>query len=179
MPTNFAYVEKYTVRDYEQWEGDWELIYGDAYAMSPSPTLAHQSVSGKIFRQFADQLENCPSCQVVYEMDWNVSDDIVVRPDVMVICNQTGDRVVKAPVIIFEITSKHSARRDEILKFELYRMEGVKFYGIAYPDYKKIRLYELLSGEYQKLGDFTDEKYEINLPGCKIDFDFNRIWKRS
>lgn len=173
------YIEKYRVEDYEQWQGDWELIYGDAYAMSPSLRLTHQIVSLQIARQLDEQLEECQTCRVTYEMDWNVSDDTVVRPDVMVICNQSGERVVKAPVIIFEVTSKQSARRDEILKFELYRMEGVKFYGIAYPEYKKVRFYELLNGEYQKRGDFTDEKYVFELTSCSIEFDFNKIWRRS
>ncbi|WP_457626586.1 hypothetical protein [Persephonella sp.] len=31
------YLPNYTVEDYKQWEGDWELIEGIAYAMVPSP----------------------------------------------------------------------------------------------------------------------------------------------
>jgi len=46
-----AYEERYSIEEYEQWEGDWELIYGDAYGMAPSPGFEHQSISGKIFRQ--------------------------------------------------------------------------------------------------------------------------------
>ena len=30
------------VSDYEVWEGDWELIEGIPYAMSPVPTMKHQ-----------------------------------------------------------------------------------------------------------------------------------------
>lgn len=33
--SSLAYMEKYSVEDYQQWEGNWELIYGDAYAMTP------------------------------------------------------------------------------------------------------------------------------------------------
>ncbi|KHF29799.1 hypothetical protein LR68_01584 [Anoxybacillus sp. BCO1] len=32
----------YTYADYIQWEGQWELINGKAYNMSPSPTWEHQ-----------------------------------------------------------------------------------------------------------------------------------------
>ena len=39
------YTEHYTLDDYRLWEGDWELIDGSAYAMSPSPMVTHQSVS--------------------------------------------------------------------------------------------------------------------------------------
>jgi len=35
------YREYYTKADYEQWDGDWELIDGIAYAMVPSPLVVH------------------------------------------------------------------------------------------------------------------------------------------
>jgi len=55
--SNLAYEEKYTISDYQTWQGDWELIYGDAYAMSPSPVYIHQFVNGKIFRQLDEKLD--------------------------------------------------------------------------------------------------------------------------
>ena len=42
------YEEFYTVADYRLWKGDWELINGVAYAMAPSPTVTHQSLSTNI-----------------------------------------------------------------------------------------------------------------------------------
>lgn len=30
-------IPHYTYQDYEKWEGDWELIRGIRYAMSPAP----------------------------------------------------------------------------------------------------------------------------------------------
>jgi len=39
-----AYQEYYTFEDYQQWEGDWELIEGMPYAMAPSATVTHQTV---------------------------------------------------------------------------------------------------------------------------------------
>jgi hypothetical protein len=34
----------YTYSDYEQWEGQWELIDGIPYAMSPLPVPKHQKI---------------------------------------------------------------------------------------------------------------------------------------
>jgi hypothetical protein len=31
--------------EYQQWEGDWELIYGSPYAI-PSYTVTHQNING-------------------------------------------------------------------------------------------------------------------------------------
>ena len=48
---NLAYKESYTSKDHYLWEGDWELIRGEAYALSPSATFNHQKINGKFFRQ--------------------------------------------------------------------------------------------------------------------------------
>ena len=37
MRTASKYDPHYTVADYEQWSGDWELWKGTAVAMTPSP----------------------------------------------------------------------------------------------------------------------------------------------
>jgi len=45
--------EAYTLQDYLQWEGDWELIHGQPAAMAPSPSFDHQRVSAAAFQQLA------------------------------------------------------------------------------------------------------------------------------
>lgn len=54
------YMDHYTVEDYQQWKGDWELIYGSPYAMSPSPMFTHQNINIKIVRQLSEHLDGCP-----------------------------------------------------------------------------------------------------------------------
>lgn len=173
-----AYEERYSIDDYSRWEGDWELIYGSAYAMAPSPMVTHQSVNGKIYRVLDENIEDCQNCMVLSEMDWDVSDDTVVRPDVMVVCDQEGERVTKTPEAIFEVISKSSAKRDEVLKFDLYKNEGVKYYCLVYPDMKKAKLYKLSEDRYIKVADFTLETYTFELKSCSVPFDFSRIWRR-
>lgn len=171
-----AYEEKYSVHDYELWEGDWELIYGNAYAMAPSPSFEHQSISGKIHRELDESLDKCSKCSVVFECDVEFSDDTVVRPDVMVICYKPKGKLTRSPEIIFEISSKSTASRDEILKFDLYAKEGVKYYNLVYPKSRKVKSYELIEGNYRKIADFYDEHYLFELSKCSIDFDFEFIW---
>ena len=177
--TNLAYEEKYTKYDYEQWEGDWELIDGNAYAMSPSPMFDHQFINGKIYRQLDEKLDNCSFCHAIFETDVEFGEDTIVRPDCMVICYEPKDRLNKAPEIIFEVISKSTAKRDEILKFELYKNEGVKYYILIYPDGKKAKVYKLKSGKYIKEGDFSDENYLFKIKKCDIEFDFSFIWRKS
>ncbi len=177
--SNLAYSEKYTVDDYNIWEGDWELIYGDAYAMAPSPMYDHQFISGKIYRQLDESLDECPKCHAIFEIDWQISYESVVRPDSMVICYEPDEKLTKKPEIIFEVISKSTVKRDEILKFDLYQNEGVKYYILVYPEEKCAKVYQLIDFVYRKMGDFSDENFIFDLDFCKIDFDFSFIWRRK
>jgi Uma2 family endonuclease len=126
-------MEAYTVRDYLQWKGDWELIHGQPVAMAPSPAVEHQVASMMIARQLDESLDDCPHCQALFEIDVEFAEDTVVRPDVLVICYQPeGDRLTRAPDLIFEVISPKTARRDEVVKFDLYRTEGVAHYVLIY-----------------------------------------------
>ncbi len=177
--TSTAYHEKYTVQDHAQWQGDWEVIRGDAYAMSPSPSYEHQSVNLKIARQLDELLETCPQCNAAIELDVTLAEDTVIRPDSMVICYEPEARLTKAPSLVFEVISPSTARRDEILKFDIYQHEAVKYYALAYPDNKKVKLYELIDHQYQKVADFTHETFTFDLEKCAFEFDFSKIWRSN
>ncbi|NEX20811.1 Uma2 family endonuclease [Thiorhodococcus mannitoliphagus] len=171
--------EHYTLTDYCGWEGDWELIQGMPLAMSPSPGVAHQRVSMRIARQMDQALDQCPHCEVLFETDVEFSEDTVVRPDVLVICHPPkGDRLTRAPELIFEVVSKKTARRDEVAKFQLYQDEGVAHYVLVYPEARKAKVYRLTEGEYRKVGDFHDETHSFELSKCIIPCDFSRLWRR-
>jgi Uma2 family endonuclease len=179
MTSNPAqYIERYSASDHRQWQGDWELIHGFPHAMTPSPTFMHQRVALRIARLLDEMLEQCPACHAVFETDVEFSEDTVVRPDCMVICYEPEDeRLTRAPELIFEVVSKTSARRDELLKFDLYQHEGVAHFVLVYPDQRKAKVYQLMDGAYRKVGDFSREVRLFDLSKCAIDFDFGFIWQ--
>ncbi|SFV55769.1 hypothetical protein MNB_SV-12-588 [hydrothermal vent metagenome] len=170
------YEEYYTVEDYQHWEGEWELIYGSPYA-GPSPMFTHQNINMKIARQLSEKLDNCPKCQAVFEIDWEISSDTVVKPDMLVICYEPDEKLTRKPELIFEIASPSTVRRDETLKFELYQNEGVEYYVIVYPKKKMAKVYKLNNGRYIKVDDFSDKSYRFDMDKCSIDFDFSKIWR--
>lgn len=174
-----VYHEKYTIHDHKNWQDNWEIIRGEAFAMSPSPSYHHQSINLKVARQLDELLENCPHCHAVIELDVTFSEDTVVRPDSMVICYQPEAHLNKAPTLVFEVISPSTARRDELLKFELYEKEAVKYYAMAYPDSHKVKLFELIDFKYRKIADFSDENFTFDLGKCSIDFDFARLWRKK
>ena len=125
-------VEYYNYDDYASWEGDWELIDGMPVSMAPAPMIKHQSLAYRFAMLLGNEIEDCNRCEVLGEEDWKISDDTVLRPDVVLIWDEPNDiYITKAPEIIFEILSKSTAKKDETIKFDLYEKEGVKYYIIV------------------------------------------------
>jgi hypothetical protein len=50
-------IPRYTYEDYKLWEGDWELIKGYPYAMSPSPKRKHQETGSNFLFMVRKELE--------------------------------------------------------------------------------------------------------------------------
>jgi len=169
----------YTYEDYKHWDGNWELIDGIAVAMSPSPMKRHQAIASKIIAQFDSQLDECHMCEVLPEFDYKISEDTVVRPDIVLTCNETNEAyLTKAPEIIIEIVSKSTALRDEKYKFTLYEKERVKYYVLIYPDDLFAKVYKLNKNEYEKEGDFSNESYTFKNTTCKVSLDFKKVFER-
>lgn len=172
--------QTYTVQDYQEWTGDWDLVYGHPMALSPSPGFAHQQLTALVCRQLDESLDDCPHCHALFAIDVEFADDTVVRPDVLVICyHPEGERLTRAPDLIFEVITPKTARHDEVVKFELYRSEGVAHYVLVYPDAKKAKVWRLIDGQYRKVADFHDETHRFDLSKCSIEFDFSKLWKRK
>ena len=172
-----TYLEHYSADDYQHWEGNWELIGGFPYAMAPSPMVTHKNINMKIALELGKSLDNCLNCQALFETDWEVNSDTVVRPDMLVICYEPDEKLTKKPELIFEIASPSTVKRDEVLKYELYRQEGVKYYVLVYPEKKIAKIYRLNEGQYIKEGDFSEENYLFDFDTCSIVFDFSKIWR--
>ncbi len=169
----------YIYDDYCQWKGDWELIDGIPYAMTPSPVIVHQAIASKIVSSLDNAIEDCTECLVLHEQDWKISESTTVRPDVALVCSEPGDAyITKRPEIIFEVISKSSVQKDEQIKFRLYAEEGVPYYIVVYPDDLKARAFRLKDGYYRRIADFFDEDLAFDDLPCKVGVDFDMIFRR-
>lgn len=168
----------YNFDDYVQWEGRWELICGVPYAMSPSPSIAHQSISQHIASQLEKALENCRECHALLPVDWKIDEETTVQPDNLVVCGELENAAYlsKTPTLIFEILSKSTAHKDRTTKFKLYEQEGVQHYVIVDSVENIAKVYRLKDGRYIKLMDASKEVIEFNLGKCSIQFEFAKIW---
>ena len=151
---------RFTYADYKAWDlkpGErFELINGVAYAMS-APNVSHQRLVAMLTGEFYAFLKG-KTCEVFpspfdvrlfYEED--ESDDTVVQPDVVVICDpqkldEEGYR--GAPDLVVEILSPSNTAIEMGRKLNLYREAQVKEYWVVDPKNKNISIYQLRNGEY-------------------------------
>jgi len=173
------YLQHYTYEDYKQWKGKWELFEGYPVAMSPAPMINHQAIAYRFAMELGIQIEECKNCLVLGEEDYKLSDDTVLRPDVVLICDEPNDTyITKAPEIIIEVISKSTIKNDEGYKFEQYQTEKVKYYILAYPGDLYAKVYKLVSGKYKNQGVFSKESYEFDETLCKVSINFDNVFKR-
>jgi Uma2 family endonuclease len=168
------YIPKYTYNDYKHWKEDWELIDGYPYSLMPSGKIKHNTVQvNAIFQSKSAILTNKCNCFVFSELDWKVSEDTVVRPDVMIVCGEPKtDFLEFPPILILEILSTSTRKKDRSLKFDLYQEQGVKYYLMADYDRQQVEVYELVDNTYREV-----QKSRFLLNGsCEITFEYDKWW---
>ena len=183
--------EKYSYADYRSWPENerWELIEGEAWAMSPAPGSTHQGIVVELGRQLANFLEDA-ECEVfVSPLDVKLSaeaeDDAptVVQPDVIVCRNDekiTEEGINGAPDLVIEVVSPSSGVMDRKTKFGLYESRGVAEYWIVDPEEQVVEIYRRSGGTLQKFtreGAFSreDRPGVAALPG--FEMDLSRVFR--
>ena len=154
MPQHIQKENHYSVKNYMSWNDDnrYELIDGVLYNMIPSPTFRHQRISSKIFSKVNSLLEGINCITLYAPMDVVLSEDTVVQPDIMIICDRSIIKekfIAGAPEVIFEVISPSTSFKDKQIKLHLYEKYGVKEYFIVYPDEEIVEVYLLKNNKFQ------------------------------
>ena len=173
------YQPHYFVSDYQQWEGEWELWFGTAVSMSPSPFGPHERAIAKFVAQIDASItkDGC-ACAVYAGLDWIVQENTVVRPDVMLVCGTQPTRYLESPPsLTIEVLSESTATKDLHAKRELYEEQKVEHYLIVDTAELSIQWLALQSnGKFSDQSDSiaNDGKFSIELRnGCVVHFDRN------
>ena len=158
------YKTGFTYADYLMWpEGErWELIDGQAYAMSPAPTNFHQLIVGELFstihrffhgkscRPFVAPFDvRLPSAGVT---DQEI--DTVVQPDISLVCDpdklKDNHGCLGAPNWVIEVLSPSTAVHDQRTKRALFERHGVAEYWLVHPGDRSVSIYRLVNNAYGK-----------------------------
>jgi len=175
----------YTFKDFLAWDESerCELINGETYMLA-APSRLHQELSRNIFIQLAEFLKGKP-CQAFYapfavrlNPKKDYSDDTVVEPDIVVVCDsdKLDDRGCNgAPDLIIEILSPGTVKTDRLVKFNKYLDAEVREYWMVDGDAGTVEVC-ILDKPPEKKGRYMLSTYAetdtINvsvLPGCAID----------
>ncbi|KAF1083543.1 MAG: hypothetical protein GQF41_0321 [Candidatus Rifleibacterium amylolyticum] len=146
----------FTYAEYRNWKDDerWEIIDGEAFAMTPAPGATHQSLVVVLVSLMFDFFDGhpCKLFSAPFDVLLPEADETadyasnVVQPDIVVYCDP--DKIeerggIGAPDLAVEILSPGSASRDLIVKFALYERHGVREYWIVDPVHQIISIFNL------------------------------------
>lgn len=145
--------KRWSWHDYQGWPDDqrWELIDGEAFGMSPAPSVAHQGVTGRFYARLEQALKGRPCRPFVAPVDVKLSANDVVQPDVLVVCDPkkiTPNYIDGAPDLVIEVLSPATAARDLREKKALYAQHGVREYLVADPLENYVTRFLLSNGSY-------------------------------
>ncbi len=146
--------KKFTYKNYMNWPDNerWEIIDGNAYNMSPVPSIKHQRIGWNIKEIFINKKNKLTGC-IPFDAPTDVAFDEfnVVQPDIFIVCNKdiiTEKNIQGAPELIIEIVSKSTAYNDTKIKKDLYERFGVKEYILIFPELEIVERYILKRGKY-------------------------------
>lgn len=157
--------KKITAEEYykltENTEERTELIDGQIVAMA-SPSRTHQRIAYRMHSTIDSFIRaNNGECEVNGEIDTRLSDDLIVVPDVSVVCDPSklDERGCHgAPDWVIEVTSTNRVD-DFSRKLRLYREHGVREYWIVDTDERKVYVYDF--DQHPNVVEFYDWSDEI------------------
>jgi Uma2 family endonuclease len=168
----------YTYEDYIQWEGQWELIEGIPYAMSPQPVPKHQRIAVNLSAEFRAALKKCKRCIAYQPIDYKISEETILQPDMLVVCKPINKKFLDfPPSLVVEILSPSTALKDRHTKFEIYQSQKIPYFIIISPDTEDAEIYELKNNEYTLAQSGHSFSYTFSFEDCIAGIDFNEIWQ--
>jgi Uma2 family endonuclease len=147
----------------------YELLDG-AIVVTPSPGVRHQVAVTALWRVLDDARP--PGLHVlVAPLDVHLPTDDILEPDVLVIEDSAvvDDKVQGGvPVLVVEVLSPSSRRRDVGDKLTAYRDAGVPAYWVVDPVNPRLRVWELREGEYVEVANISgDDEWTAEKP-CSV-----------
>ncbi len=179
MSSASRYCPHYTIDDYRQWEGDWELWHGTAVAMTPSPFGRHGGLLMRLGTALTNAIDHAKcSASVLAEIDWIISEDTVVRPDISVICGPPPEgHIESAPAMVVEVLSESTRQRDLHQKRALYQENQVPWYIIADPNDSSVTFLRLSDSKEYEAVSATDQLSLTLCDTCQLSVDLR--WLRQ
>jgi Uma2 family endonuclease len=156
-----------------------EIIDGELY-VTPSPSLRHQVLLGRLYMAIANFLAARPGPGRVYlsPLDVVLSPHDVVEPDLLFVGGDqldvlTPKNVQGPPALVVEILSPGTRKTDEQVKRRLFARVGVLEYWLVDPELDLIKVLRRgEEGSFRRVAELTAEDGDTltspQLPGFSL-----------
>jgi len=160
--TAYKIHRKHTWDDYRTWPDDerWEVIGGEAHAMSPGPTSRHQRIARDLMNMLTRRFAKGHCEAIAAPMDVKLSEQDIVQPDLFVVCDRRQDKGTHfegPPRLIVEILTESTTQHDRLRKSKLYARAGVQELWIITPSPEMVEILSLDGASYRLLHVFKKE----------------------
>lgn len=145
-PTDLISVDDYLTGELNS-DIKHELIDGCVYAMAGA-SANHERISGNVYRKFGNHLENWHCEPFVSDMKLRINANFFY-PDVMVDCrfDNSEPYFTQTPIIIVEVLSKSTRKKDTTLKLLSYiNIPSLKEYVLIEQDFVDVQVFRRSEG---------------------------------
>ncbi len=170
--------DHFTWDNYREWPDDerWEIIGGEAFAMSPAPLVRHQRIQQELGRQLSNHFID-KECEVFpAPIDVKLSDEDIVQPDLLVVCDKNKIKrthIEGAPTLVIEIISPSTAFYDRSCKLSLYAASGVEEVWLVTPYPHAVEVF-VLDGESYRFASVYGKEHKLKsicFPELEIELE--------
>jgi len=173
------YIPHYAIEEWERWEGRWELWFGVPVAME-SQAKSHSRVVSNLERSLREQVDvgGDDDCRVSRGIDWRIASDMVVCPEVSIVCGTDDERwIMRTPTLIAEVLSPSTQLKDRNQKRLLYQQQGVKYYAMLDPEGEQFQVLRFDGNMEVGLKPGGDGRFSVELhEGCALVLDPTAVW---
>ncbi len=145
------------------------------------PSPGHQWIAANTCSEFVGALKRsgCKQCKAYSSIDYIISEDTVLQPDISIVCGKTKKKFPDfPPALVVGLLSPTTALRDRHIKFKIYEQQGIRYYLLVNTDAETVEIFQLVNGVYEIVP--FDEKMPFTfLPGegCSIEVGLQEIWQ--
>jgi Uma2 family endonuclease len=135
----------------------YEIVDGELFDVTPSPSPLHQRVSKRLQRQLEAHFEAARRGEVFNApVDVILTPHDVFEPDIVLVTepSQVSGRAIEGvPALLVEILSPSTTAYDRTTKGRRYAALGVPHYWIVEPANRNIECYRWEKGAYQLVAE--------------------------
>ncbi|MCR3921038.1 MAG: Uma2 family endonuclease [Firmicutes bacterium] len=183
---NYDTTKEYTYEDYlalPQERGfRFEVLEGELIK-EPSPTVSHQKAVSELHFLLKQYFKEADSHGEVFvsPLDITFSDTTVVQPDVLYVSGEQKEIIQPLgidgpPMLVVEVLSPTSGRKDRIRKMQIYQRGNVQHYWLVNPEDKMIECFALRNGLYALVASGMDGETVKHPVFEGLSIDLSLLW---